>query len=87
MNLCSKQCYDESLDPEKVKGKIVVCLEQIPLGIFEGLQAASAGTAGMILVNNGQIVYDFMAYPHVLPTSHVNYTDGEYVYSYLKHAK
>jgi hypothetical protein len=38
----------------------------------------------MILANGVENFYDFIAYPHVLPTSHVNYSDGQYIYSYIQ---
>ncbi|KAJ1398073.1 Peptidase S8/S53 domain [Sesbania bispinosa] len=72
-------CLDGALDPNKVKGKIVVCLRG---GTKKGEQVAHAGGVGMILVNNeeGNAI---LAIPHVLPASHVNFSDGVYIFSYI----
>ncbi|CAJ2640139.1 unnamed protein product [Trifolium pratense] len=68
-----------NLDPNKVKGKILFCLLRELNGlVYAEEEAVSCGAIGLILGN------DIMAYPHLLPTSHINYTDAEYVYSYIK---
>ncbi|XP_045786800.1 subtilisin-like protease SBT5.3 [Trifolium pratense] len=81
----AKFCRHGTLDVEKVMGKIVVCLEDELFGIANaGEEASSAGAVGMILASDYKSFYDFTAYPHVLPTSHVNYSDGQYIYSYIQ---
>ncbi|TKY47081.1 Subtilisin protease SBT5.4 [Spatholobus suberectus] len=84
----AKLCKVGTLDPKKAKGKILVCL----LKEFDGLlyaeeEALSTGTVGLILANNKQLGNDIMPFAHLLPTSHINYTDGEYVYSYIEGTK
>lgn len=50
-------------------------------------QADMAGAVGMILVNDEQSGNDVVADPHVLLVSHVNYTDGKYIFDYIKSTK
>ncbi|CAK8532706.1 unnamed protein product [Lathyrus sativus] len=77
MNSCRKHCRFGTLDVEKVKGKIVICLEDEYLRTFHaGAEAFSAGAVGMILATEIDSLYDSTAYPHILPTSYVNYTDS-----------
>ncbi|MCH96243.1 subtilisin-like protease, partial [Trifolium medium] len=78
-------CEVGTLDPSKVKGKILFCLlREINGLVYAEEEAVSGGAIGLILGNDKQRGNDIMAYPHLLPTSHINYTDAEYVYSYIK---
>ncbi|KAJ1390356.1 Peptidase S8/S53 domain [Sesbania bispinosa] len=84
----AQHCKIGTLDPKKVKGKILVCLIRETNGlIYAEAQALSTGAVGLILANNKQRGNNIMAYAHLLPTSHINYTDGEHVYSYIKDTK
>ncbi|POO02869.1 Subtilase [Trema orientale] len=80
-------CKPGSLDPKKVKGKILVCLRGEIARAEKGLQAALAGAVGMILANDIQNWNDIIADAHVLPASHVNFTDGKSVFDYLNYTK
>ncbi|MED6123302.1 hypothetical protein PIB30_047836, partial [Stylosanthes scabra] len=81
-------CKIGSLDPKKTKGKILVCLlNEIDGLVYAEEEALSKGTIGLILANNKQRGNDIIAYAHLLPTTHINYTDGEYVYSYIRATK
>ncbi|XP_061353263.1 subtilisin-like protease SBT5.4 isoform X2 [Gastrolobium bilobum] len=81
-------CKIGTLDPKKAKGKILVCLLRETVGLFYAEeQALSTGAVGLILANNKKRGNDIIAYAHLLPTSHINYTDSEYVYSYIKGTK
>ncbi|KAG6735613.1 hypothetical protein POTOM_061745 [Populus tomentosa] len=60
-------CKDGSLDPEKAKGKILVCLRGINARVDKGQQAALAGAVGMVLANNKDAGNEILADPHVLP--------------------
>lgn len=88
-NSCSQICKAGTLDPKKVKGKILVCLRQYNDNerIQKGQQAALAGAIGMILINDRISGNDVVADPHVLPVSHINFTDGKYVFDYIKSTK
>ncbi|CAK8538966.1 unnamed protein product [Lathyrus sativus] len=84
----AKHCRFGTLDVKKVKGKIVICLEDEYVGTFyPGAEAFSAGAVGMILASEIDSFYDSIAYPHILPTSYVNYTDSQYIDSYIRSDK
>ncbi|CAA7394912.1 unnamed protein product [Spirodela intermedia] len=78
----AERCNPRSLDPSKVKGKIVVCLGGSDRWT-KSQQVSEAGGAGMILVNTaewgGYLSYDY----YTIPALHLNYTSGLAVYSYL----
>ncbi|KAJ6880611.1 subtilisin-like protease SBT5.3 [Populus alba x Populus x berolinensis] len=76
-------CKDGSLDPEKAKGKILVCLRGINARVDKGQQAALAGAVGMVLANNKDAGNEILADPHVLPVSHINYTSGVAIFKYI----
>lgn len=87
-DFCSQLCNTGSLDPKKAKGKILICLVSDPTGIYIAEQEALlAGAVGLVLANNEKRGNDIMAVVHFLPASHINFTDGEYVYSYAKLTK
>ncbi|KAK1352491.1 hypothetical protein POM88_053430 [Heracleum sosnowskyi] len=70
----------KSLDSDKVKGKIMVCLRGDNARVDKGQQALSAGAVAMILANNDLSGNEIIADPHVLPVSHITYSDGLAVY-------
>ncbi|XP_023520263.1 subtilisin-like protease SBT5.4 [Cucurbita pepo subsp. pepo] len=80
-------CKPETLDHSKVKGKILVCLRGGSSRINKGMQALLAGAVGMILCNDRLSGFQIMADLHVLPTSHINYNDGQAVFSYIYFTK
>lgn len=71
----------------KVKGKILVCLRGENARVDKGQQALQAGAVGMILANNELSGNEIIADPHVLPASHINYTDGIAVFTYVNSTK
>ncbi|KAG7534870.1 PA domain [Arabidopsis thaliana x Arabidopsis arenosa] len=80
-------CKKGSLDPEKVKGKIVVCLRGDNARVDKGQQALAAGAAGMILCNDKASGNEIISDAHVLPASQIDYKDGEALFSYLSSTK
>ncbi|VVB16641.1 unnamed protein product [Arabis nemorensis] len=80
-------CKKDSLDAEKVKGKIVVCLRGDNARVDKGQQAAAAGAAGMILCNDKASGNEIISDAHVLPASQIDYEDGVAVFSYLGSTK
>ncbi|KAG8070393.1 hypothetical protein GUJ93_ZPchr0006g42106 [Zizania palustris] len=80
-------CIIGSLDPAKVKGKIVVCLRGVNARVEKGEAVRQAGGAGMVLANNVTNGNEIVADAHVLPATHIKYSDGLIVFSYLKNAK
>ncbi|KAF5787374.1 putative tripeptidyl-peptidase II [Helianthus annuus] len=83
----AKLCKAGSLDPKKAKGKILVCLRGDNARVDKGQEAALAGAVGMILSNNEASGNEIIADPHVLPATHITYTDGLAVYRYLNSTK
>jgi len=86
-------CSPGSLDPKKVKGKIVACLGGIDgLGgigglaerVEKGKTVRLAGGVGMILANAPKGDTDVDADIHFLPAAHLNATDGEAIFHYIK---
>ncbi|KAF3451915.1 hypothetical protein FNV43_RR08011 [Rhamnella rubrinervis] len=77
-------CKKDTLDPTKVKGKILACLRGETARVDKGEQASLAGAVGMILCNDKLSGNEIIADAHVLPASQVNYTDGVAVFAYIK---
>ncbi|KAL6990591.1 hypothetical protein U1Q18_008708 [Sarracenia purpurea var. burkii] len=80
-------CKGGTLDPKKVKGKILACLRGENARVDKGMQAALAGAVGMILCNDKLSGNEIIADPHVLPASHINYTAGLAVFQYINSTK
>ncbi|KAH9652512.1 subtilisin-like protease SBT5.3 [Citrus sinensis] len=80
------QCKNGTIDPEKVKGKILICYDA-KLGDAKGQQAAQAGAVGMILANSREDQNISLNMVHFLPTAYVNYKDGQSVYAYIYNTK
>ncbi|KAL2483822.1 Subtilisin-like protease SBT5.4 [Forsythia ovata] len=80
-------CQEGTLDPEKVKGKILVCLRGENARVDKGEQAAVAGAVGMILCNDAASGNEVIADPHVLPATHIDYTNGVAVFAYVNSTK
>ncbi|XP_073058769.1 subtilisin-like protease SBT5.4 [Primulina eburnea] len=76
-------CKPGTLDSKKVKDKILVCLRGENARVDKGEQALLAGAAGMILCNDKASGNEIISDPHVLPATHINYTDGVTVFSYV----
>ncbi|XVF31956.1 hypothetical protein REPUB_Repub17cG0040100 [Reevesia pubescens] len=80
-------CQAGAIDPKKATGKILVCLRGQNARVDKGQQAALAGAVGMILANNNLTGNEIIADAHVLPASHINYTDGLAVFTYINSTK
>ncbi|MBA0579423.1 hypothetical protein Gorai_021680, partial [Gossypium raimondii] len=80
-------CQAGALDPKKVTGKILVCLRGKNARVDKGQQAALAGAVGMILANDFLTGNEIIADAHLLPASHINYTDGLAVFAYINSTK
>uniref|UniRef100_A0A7N0UIF5 Subtilisin-like protease SBT5.3 n=1 Tax=Kalanchoe fedtschenkoi TaxID=63787 RepID=A0A7N0UIF5_KALFE len=76
-------CKPGTLDPKKVKGKILVCLRGENGRMEKGQQAVLAGAVGMILCNDEASGDTLVADPHLLPAVQINYADGQTVFQYL----
>ncbi|RWW18658.1 hypothetical protein GW17_00017344 [Ensete ventricosum] len=71
-----KLCLKRSLDPEKVRGKIVVCLRGENARVEKGEVVHQAGGIGMVLANDESTGNEIIADAHVLPATHISYDDG-----------
>lgn len=80
-------CQRGTLDPKKVKGKILVCLRGINPRTDKGKQAMLAGAVGMILANDERSGNEVIADPHLLPATHINFNDGAIVLAYINSTK
>ncbi|XP_057429641.1 subtilisin-like protease SBT5.3 [Lotus japonicus] len=80
-------CQNGTLDPNKVKGKIVLCLRGINARVDKGEQALLAGAVGMVLANDKTNGNEILADPHVLPASHINFSNGVAVFDYVNSTK
>ncbi|GAU44644.1 hypothetical protein TSUD_180710 [Trifolium subterraneum] len=69
-NRDARFCRPRTLDPAKVKGKIVACIREGKIkSVSEGQEALSAGAKGMILENQAKISgRTLLSEPHVLST-------------------
>ncbi|KAL6567584.1 hypothetical protein OROGR_001252 [Orobanche gracilis] len=76
-------CMENTLDPDLVKGKIVVCLRGENGRLEKGFVAAQAGAAGMILCNDNSTGNAVVADPHFLPATHITYEDGLTLFAYV----
>ncbi|XP_019158640.1 PREDICTED: subtilisin-like protease SBT5.3 [Ipomoea nil] len=76
-------CKPGTLDPEKVKGKVLVCLQGENDRIEKSHEAALAGAVGMILANDEDSGNEIIADAHFLPATHVTYSDGLAIFDYI----
>ncbi|KAM7270220.1 hypothetical protein ACFE04_029434 [Oxalis oulophora] len=80
-------CQANTLDPEKVKGKILVCTRGVNARVDKSYQALLAGAVGMILANDESSGNELIADPHFLPTSHITFDDGQILFKYINSTK
>ncbi|XVF81390.1 hypothetical protein PTKIN_Ptkin15bG0151300 [Pterospermum kingtungense] len=80
-------CQAGGIDPKKATGKILVCLRGQNARVDKGQQSALAGAVGIVLANDILNGNEIIADPHVLPASHINYTDGLAVFAYINSTK
>nr|KYP52418.1 Subtilisin-like protease [Cajanus cajan] len=76
-------CELDSLDPEKVKGKIVLCDQGQNSGVEKGLVVKSAGGLGMVLANVESNGEELVAEAHLLPASAVGFKAAKALKEYL----
>nr|GMD05777.1 subtilisin-like protease SBT5.3 [Ipomoea batatas] len=76
-------CKPGTLDPQKVKGKVLVCLRGGIPRTDKSHEAALAGAVGMILANDEYFGNDIEADEHFLPATHVSYSDGLAIFDYI----
>ncbi|KAF9614791.1 hypothetical protein IFM89_020645 [Coptis chinensis] len=83
----AEYCSTGSLNPNLVKGKIVVC-ERGMIGRTEtGEQVKEAGGAGMLLLNTKDEGEELFADPHLLPATALGYREARAIKNYVSLAK
>lgn len=82
-----RSCYPGSLDPEKVKGKIIVCFDDFPVvsRTIKKLVAEDAKAKGLILINENDKSSPFDSGP--FPFTEVGTTIGYKILKYINSSK
>jgi subtilisin family serine protease len=73
-------CYPDTLDPVKVKGKIVLCKRGVNPRTDKSIAVRDAGGVGMVLYNASE--NSLNADYHVIPTVHVDEVAGAAIKAY-----
>ncbi|KAL3722680.1 hypothetical protein ACJRO7_034969 [Eucalyptus globulus] len=82
--LSASLCMENSLDPNLVKGKIVICDRGSSPRVSKGLVVQKAGGIGMILANGMSNGEGLVGDAHVIPTAALGANEGDAVKSYIK---
>ena len=80
-------CFPGSLDPTKVKGKIVACVRGVNARVEKGAVVKRAGGVGLLLLNKLSDGNEILSDPHVLPASHLNAADSISVLEYINKSR
>jgi len=76
---CRRVCKPGTLDPAKVRGKILVCIRSDTLqSVKEGEQGKLAGAVAVFVQNDKQSGNLLLAENHVLPGASISGTDTDY---------
>ncbi|KAL9391294.1 hypothetical protein Peur_015214 [Populus x canadensis] len=81
--LSSSLCMENSLDPNMVKGKIVVCDRGSSARVAKGLVVKKAGGVGMILANGMSNGEGLVGDAHLIPTCALGSDEGDTVKAYV----
>lgn len=76
-------CMTGSLDPESVRGKIVLCDRGINPRVQKGSVVKEAGGLGMVLSNTAANGDELVADAHLLPATAVGETTGKLIKEYI----
>ncbi|KAJ9670538.1 hypothetical protein PVL29_026831 [Vitis rotundifolia] len=76
-------CMTNTLIPEKVAGKIVMCDRGVNPRVQKGSVVKAAGGIGMVLANTGTNGEDLVADAYLLPATAVGKKSGDAIKSYL----
>ncbi|KAJ4755106.1 Subtilisin-like protease family protein [Rhynchospora pubera] len=77
-------CDDSSLDPEKVKGKIVVCMGGVVDADTKTSNVREAGGVGVVIVNQTEEADYLTVGPNFLPSTMISYKHGLTLLSYME---
>lgn len=76
-------CMTNTLIPEKVAGKMVMCDRGVNPRVQKGSVVKAAGGIGMVLANTGTNGEELVADAHLLPATAVGQKSGDAIKSYL----
>lgn len=76
-------CMTDTLKPEKVKGKVVLCDRGVNARVQKGSVVKAAGGVGMVLANTDANGDELVADAHLLPATAVTQKAGDDIKSYL----
>ncbi|KDP32042.1 hypothetical protein JCGZ_12503 [Jatropha curcas] len=76
-------CMMDSLIPEKVAGKLVLCDRGVNARVQKGAVVKEAGGLGMVLANTAANGEELVADAHLLPATSVGQKNGDLIKSYL----
>ncbi|EEF40155.1 Xylem serine proteinase 1 precursor, putative [Ricinus communis] len=80
----TNQCLPNSLSPDKVKGKIVLCMRGAGMRVGKGMEVKRAGGVGYILGNSPANGNDVSVDAHVLPGTAVTSDQAIEILKYIK---
>ncbi|KAL5698303.1 hypothetical protein ACHQM5_029361 [Ranunculus cassubicifolius] len=83
-NSTGNLCLAGSLEPERVRGKIVLCDRGISARVEKGAVVRDAGGIGMILANTEASGEELVADSHLLPAVAVGRKIGDMIRAYVK---
>lgn len=84
----AERCVDGSLDPSKEKEKIIVGLYDIFSNGTEMKIAVQSASGIGIVIAYDELIGDILPkYFHVLPATHISYSDDDQLFSYLSSSK
>ncbi|MCH95370.1 subtilisin-like protease [Trifolium medium] len=81
-NSSSSICMPGSLDPQIVRGKVVVCDRGVNSRVEKGTVVSDAGGVGMILANTAASGEGLVADSHLVPAVAVGKTEGDEIKEY-----
>lgn len=78
MDYCSRFCKPGTLDPSKVKGKILVCIRlEETTSVAQGYEAELAGAVGILVINDEKSGSVLLAEPHPIPGASMDATEDQ----------
>lgn len=80
----SNLCLPGSLDPETVRGKVVLCDRGVNARVEKGKVVKDAGGVGLILANTAESGEELVADSHLIPAVAVGLKMGDVIREYVK---
>ncbi|PON34242.1 Subtilase [Parasponia andersonii] len=80
----NRYCYDGTLEPSIVAGKIVVCDRGGNARVEKGSAVKLAGGVGLVLANTEDSGEELIADSHLIPATMVGQTNGDKIKEYIR---